>query len=67
MVNKKEPKQKSTNQPKEHKTIAELIQVRLVQLDKKSSNISKQIETLQRKLDNTSNVKSKIEKLKGAV
>jgi septal ring factor EnvC (AmiA/AmiB activator) len=64
MANKKEHKPKSTNQPKEHKTIAEQVQLRLSQLDQKSSNISKQIDILQKRVDDANKLKSRIEKLK---
>lgn len=61
----KKNKSKNLNPPKEKKTIAEQVQQRLSQLDKKSSNISKQITALQKKLDESNKVKSKIETLKG--
>lgn len=57
-------KSKNLRQPKEKKTIAEEIQLRLAQLDKKSANISNQIESLQKKLDDANKLKPKIEKLK---
>jgi len=68
MATKKESKKsksKNLNPPKEKKTIAEKVQLRLSQLDKKSSNISKQITSLQKKLDESNKLKSKIETLKG--
>lgn len=62
----KENKNKSKNQnpPKEKKTIAEKVQLRLSQLDKKSANTSKQISSLQKRLDDSNKLKSKIENLK---
>lgn len=59
----KENKSKK-QKPKEHKTIAEKVQLRLGQLDKKSSNISKQIKSLQKRIDESNKLKNKIETLK---
>jgi septal ring factor EnvC (AmiA/AmiB activator) len=61
----KKNKSKNLNPPKEKKTIAEKVQKRLSQLDKKSANISKQITSFQKKLDESNKLKSKIETLKG--
>jgi predicted RNase H-like nuclease (RuvC/YqgF family) len=61
----KENKKSNLNPKKEKKTIAEKVQLRLSQLDKKSANISKQIASLQQKLDESNKLKSKIETLKG--
>lgn len=55
---------KTKNPPKEKKTIAEKVQQRLSQLDKKSANISKTIASLQKKLDENNKLKNKIEALK---
>jgi hypothetical protein len=62
---KENKKSKNLNLHKEKKTIAEKVQLRLSQLDKKSSNISQQIASLQKKLDESNKLKSKIETLKG--
>ncbi len=56
---------KSKNPPKDQKTIAEKVQLRLSQLDKKSANISIKIETLQKRLDSANKLKIRIEKLNG--
>jgi hypothetical protein len=61
----KENKKLSQNPKRESKTIAEKVQLRLSQLDKKSSNISKQINSLQKKLDESNKLKTRIEILKG--
>jgi hypothetical protein len=61
----KQVKKSNLNQQREKKTIAEEIQLRLAQLDKKSSNISQRIDHLQKRLDNANKSKSEIEKLKG--
>lgn len=61
----KENKKSSQNPKKETKTIAEKVQLRLSQLDSKSENISKQINSLQKKLDESNKLKTKIETLKG--
>jgi len=68
MATKKENKKnksKNLNLPKEKKTVAEKVQLRLSQLDKKSSTISKQITSLQKRIDESNKLKSKIETLKG--
>jgi prefoldin subunit 5 len=62
MANKN--KSKNQNPTKEKKTIAEKVQQRLSQLDKKSANISNQINSLQKKLDESNKLKSRIETLK---
>jgi|WetSurMetagenome_2_1015567.scaffolds.fasta_scaffold08159_3 hypothetical protein len=62
MANKN--KSKNQNPLKEKKTIAEKVQLRLSQLDKKSANISKQIDSLQKKIDESNKLKSRIETLK---
>jgi hypothetical protein len=67
MATKKENKKnksKNLNPPKEKKTIAEKVQLRLSQLDKKSANISKQITSLQKRIDDSTKLKSRIENLK---
>lgn len=64
MATKKEHKKSNLNPRKEKKTIAEQVQLRLSQLDKKSLNISKQINSLQKKLDDGNKLKSRIENLK---
>jgi hypothetical protein len=64
MANQNKNKSKNLNPQKEVKTIAEKVQLRLSQLDKKSANISKQINSLQKKLDESSKLKSRIENLK---
>ena len=61
----KENKKSKQNPQKEKKTIAEKVQLRLSQLDKKSANISKQISSLQKKIDDSNKLKNKIETLKG--
>jgi hypothetical protein len=64
-MTKKEPKNKKSqnlNSPKRNKTIADRVQLRFSQLDAKSSNISKQIDSLKKRIDNTSSLKLKVEK-----
>jgi hypothetical protein len=64
MANKKENKTKNLIQPKEKKAIAEKVQLRLSQLDKKSANIFEQLNSLQKRLGNSNKLKLKIKKLK---
>lgn len=62
MASKKENKKnksKNLNPPKEKKTIAEKVQQRLSQLDTKLSNISKQITSLQKRIDESNKLKNK--------
>ena len=63
MAKENKTKSKNPTPPKEKKAIAEKVQLRLGQLDKKSANISKQINSLQKKLDENNQLKTKIESL----